>query len=82
MLFIAGHRAYNVEHRVVTIPNGTTYNQDDILKFYEKDLTDGLFRLAGRLQEMKLTKEETVVLKAVPLFFTGNYSGPLRTAPL
>ncbi|KAL8573892.1 hypothetical protein ACOMHN_029340 [Nucella lapillus] len=67
--FLGAYRGLMKECRMFYAPNNTTKHRMDVEKFLGKEYLDYAFDLAGRLQELDLTFEEVVVLKAVCLTF-------------
>lgn len=66
---ITRHPAFNIEHRWFTTITGFTF---DLEKALGEDFTDAIMVVAKRLQKLKLTQEETFLIKAFIIFFTGR----------
>lgn len=65
---VTRHKAFNSRYRCFTAFNGFTF---DLVKAVGEEFSNILFTVANRLQSLKLTDEETFVLKAYVIFFTG-----------
>jgi len=66
---VTRHRAFNRELNCYTAYNGFTF---DLVKAVGEQFSDVLFSAAARMQALKLTDEETFVVKAFVFFFTGR----------
>lgn len=64
---VTRHRAFNRELNCYTAYNGFTF---DLVKAVGEQFSDVLFGAACRMQALKLTDEETFVVKAFVFFFT------------
>ena len=64
--------AIDIENGLLTYHNYLTFKEDDLAFFNSKDFTTKLFGIAGKLQKLNLTSDETNVLRAFVIFNPGK----------
>ena len=64
--------AMDIENGLLTCHNYLTFKEDDLAFFNSKEFTTKLFGIAGKLQKLSLTSDETNILRAFVIFNPGK----------
>ncbi|KAL4225222.1 Nuclear receptor subfamily 1 group D member 1 [Mactra antiquata] len=67
---ISGHYFFDIELQVVSGPRGKSYHKEELCEVLEEGYVSSLFNFAQSMQEIKLTLEETAILKSIALTFS------------
>ena len=75
MFALLSHKAFNIEHGLVTFFWGETIDIERLSTLQSVEFLDTMFSVSARIQKLDLSQTETIILSCIALFFTGMYLG-------
>jgi len=68
------HKGFNHEHRIVTLFWGDTVDMETMCAIHGQENMEAVFTFTSCIKKLNLTDEETIILAALSIFFTGQFN--------